>query len=192
MKIGAIHHDLTRIEADLLVAPLWSGDRPPRGVAGFADWHLCGFLSRLILDGRLLGADGETTLIAAQGRLLAPRLLLLGRGPRGPLFDAAAGAAHAARAAQVARDLKVSTVAIEIPVLDTRAGLRALVTRIGDLFAAVLPPNEGEVQVLAHGDEECERWRGAIRDAFPRGTARGRGPAPARRQGGATGHAGIS
>ena len=48
MKIGALYHDLTRVEADLLVAPLWSGDRPPRGVAGLADWHLCGFLSRLM------------------------------------------------------------------------------------------------------------------------------------------------
>lgn len=181
MKIGALHHDLTRVEADLLVAPLWSDDRPPRGVAGFADWHLCGFLSRLIIGGRLSGAAGETTLVAVQGRLLAPRLLLLGHGRRGPVFDAEAGAAHALRAAGVAGELKVSTVAIEVPVVDTRAGLRALVTRIGDVFAAVLPPNEGEVQVLAGGEEECERWRAAIRDAFPRGTARGRAPALPRR-----------
>lgn len=181
MKIGALHHDLTRIEADLLVAPLWSGDRPPRGIAGFADWHLCGFLSRLILGGRLNGAAGETTLIAVQGRLLAPRLLLLGCGPQGSVFDTAAGTAHVQRAAEIAGDLKVSTVAIEVPVVDSRAGLRELVTRIGDLFAAVLPPNEGEVQVLAGGEEECERWRAAIRDAFPRGTARGRVPALPRR-----------
>jgi hypothetical protein len=181
VKIGALYHDVTRVEADLIVAPLWSGDRPPQGVAGFADWHLCGFLSRLILEGRLRGAAGETTLIAVQGRLLAPRLLLLGCGGRSVPFDAEAGAAHAGRAAAVAGDLKLSSVAIEVPVSDTRAGLRALVSRIGDLFAAVLPPNEGEVQVLAGSEEECERWRSAIRDAFPRGTARGRGPLVPRR-----------
>ena len=181
MKIGALCHDVTRVEADLLVAPLWSGDRPPRGIAGFADWHLCGFLSRLILAGRLSGADGETTLIAVQGRLLAPRLLLLGCGRRDAPFDAEAGAAHAGRAAVVAGDLRVSTVAIEVPVSESRVGLRSLVTRIGDAFAGALPPNEGEVQVLAGSEEECERWRAAIRDAFPRGTARGRGPSLPRR-----------
>ena len=81
----------------------------------------------------------------------------------------------------MAGDLKLSSVAIEMPANETRAGLRSLVTRIGDAFAAVLPPNEGEVQVLAGSEEECERWRAAIRDAFPRGTARGRRPALPRR-----------
>ena len=181
MKIGALYLDVTRVEADLLVAPLWTGDRPPRGLAGFADWHLCGFLSRLIRDDRLHGAAGETTLIAVQGRLLASRLLLLGCGDRAEPFDADAGAAHAGRAAAVAGGLRISTVAIEIPVSETRAGLRSLVTRIGDAFAGVLPPNEGEIQVLAGSEEECERWRAAIRDAFPRGTARVRGPSLPRR-----------
>jgi hypothetical protein len=176
VKIGALHHDLTRVEADLLIAPLRSGDRPPRGIAGFADWHLCGFLSRLILDGRLRGEEGETTLVAVQGRLLCPRLLLLGCGDQGATFDAETGAAHAERAARVAGGLKVSSVAIELPVSDTRSGLRALVTGVVDSFAGVLPPNEGEVQILAGSEEECERWRAAIREAFPRGAARSRGP----------------
>lgn len=172
MKIGALYHDVTRVEADLLVAPLWRGERPPRGLAGRADWHLCGFLSRLILAGRVSGAPGETTLVAVQGRLAVPRLLLLGCGERGP-FDAAAGEAHARRGASAARDLKVSSVAIEVPVRDSRAGLRELVLRIGDAFAAALPPNEGEVQLLAGSEAECELWRAALRDAFPRGTLSG-------------------
>jgi hypothetical protein len=108
-------------------------------------------------------------------------LLLLGCGRRGLPFDAEAGAAHAGRAAVVAGGLKISTVAIEVPVSETRVGLRSLVTRIGDAFAGALPPNEGEVQVLAGSEEECERWRAAIRDAFPRGMARGRGPSLPRR-----------
>ncbi|HEY5998651.1 MAG TPA: M17 family peptidase N-terminal domain-containing protein [bacterium] len=169
MKIGALFHDVTRLEADLLVAPLWEDDRPPHGLAGRADWHLCGFLSRLILEGRLRGTAGETTLIAVQGRLPAPRLLLLGCGA-GRSMDAAAGEAHAARAATVAADLKVSSVVMELPVRDTRAALGGLVARVGDLFAAALPPGDGEVQVLAGSEAECEVWRGALRDAFPRGT----------------------
>lgn len=180
MKIGAIHHDLPRIEADLLIAPLWAGERPPRGLAGRADWHLCGFISRLVLQGRLHGDAGETTLIASQGRLAAPRLLLMGCGTRTP-FSAEVGAAHAARAAGIAGGLKVSSVALAMPVQDTRQGLRSLVLKIGDLFAAALPPNEGEVQLLAESEEECERWRAAIREAFPRGTSYGRALALPRR-----------
>ncbi len=172
MKIGALYHDVTRVEADLLVAPLWQGDRPPRGFAGRADWHLCGFVSRLILAGRVSGAPGEAILVAVQGRLAVPRLLLLGCGERAP-FDAGAGEAHALRAAAAARDLMVSSVAIEVPVRDSRAGLRDLVLRIGDAFAAALPPNEGEVQLLAESEAECEHWRAALRDAFPRGTTSG-------------------
>ena len=170
MKIGAVFHDVTRLEADLLVAPLWEGDRPPHGLAGRADWHLCGFLSRLILAGRLRGAAGETTLVAVQGRLPAPRLLLLGSGGSRP-FDAAAGAAHAARAAAAAADLRVASVVLEMPVRDTRPALGALVARVWELFAAALPPGEGEVQLLAGSEAECELWRAALRDAFPRGAA---------------------
>lgn len=175
MKVAALYHDVTRVEADLLVAPLWAGDRPPRGLAGRADWHLCGFVSRLLLAGRVTGAPGETTLVAVQGRLPAPRLLLLGCGARAP-FDAAAAAEHARRAAVVAADLRVASVAIEVPVRDSRQGLRDLLLRIGDAFAAALPPNEGEVQVLAASEAECELWRVALRDAFPRGSAGGRLP----------------
>jgi hypothetical protein len=170
MRIGALFHDVTRLEADLLVAPVWEGDRPPHGLAGRADWHLCGFISRLILAGQLRGTPGETMLVAVQGRLPAPRLLLLGGGSSRP-FDASAGAAHAARAAAVAADLKVSTVVLEMPVRDTRAALGALVARVADVFAKALPPNGGEVQLLAGSEAECEVWRAALRDAFPRGAA---------------------
>jgi hypothetical protein len=172
VRIGALFHDVTRLEADLLVAPVWAGDRPPHGLAGRADWHLCGFVSRLILAGRLHGEPGETMLVAVQGRLPAPRLLLLGSGGSRP-FDAKAGAAHAARAAAVAGDLKVSSVVLEMPVRDTRPALAALVAHVADQFAAVLPPNEGEVQLLAGSETECEVWRAALRDAFPRGGAGG-------------------
>lgn len=175
MRIGALFHDVTRLEADLLVAPVWAGDRPPHGLAGRADWHLCGLISRLILDGRLHGDPGETMLVAVQGRLPAPRLLLLGSGDGRP-FDARGGAAHAARAAAAAAGLKVSTVVLEMPVRDTRPALGALVAHVGDLFAAALPPNEGEVQLLAGSEAECEVWRAALRDAFPRGVTGGGAP----------------
>jgi hypothetical protein len=171
VKISAVFHDVTRVESDCLVAPLWRGERPPRGLAGRADWHLCGFISRLILAGRLSGEIGETTLVAAQGKLVAPRLLLLGLGPRGAV-DATAASGHLQRAAAVVGGLRLSSVALELPPVDSRPAMRALLGELGETFAGALPPGEGEIQILAATEDECERWRAAIRDAFPRGQVR--------------------
>lgn len=171
MRVSALHHDVTRVEADVLVAPLWEGERPPHGLAGRVDWYLCGFLSRLLLAGRLRGASGETTLIASQGRLGAPRILLLGLGPRGAV-GLEAGALHLRQAAAAVSGLRLSSVAIELPAPEAGAGLRPLLRELGQAFAAVLPPEAGEIQVLAASEEEGERLTSAIREVFPRGPSR--------------------
>lgn len=168
MKINALFHDVTRVEADILVAPLWSDLRPPRGLAGRADWYLCGFLSRLILEDRLRGEPGETTLVAVQGRFHAPRLLLVGLGPRSAL-PARDYAAHLRHIAQVVRDLKLASVAIEMPPPEERLNLGSLLGELGEAFADVILTGEGELQILAGSEEECEAWRKTIREAFPRG-----------------------
>lgn len=178
MKIGALFHDVTRVETEILVAPVWSDVRPPRGLAGRADWYLCGFVSRLMRAGTVRGTPGETTLVAVQGKLLAPRLLLLGCGPRRPV-DAAALGGHLRHAAQVVRDLGLTAVALEMPPADPRASLRSLIAELGDAFAGAA--GDGEVQILAGSEEECESWRKAIRESFPRGHRGGAPPRPAAR-----------
>ena len=129
MKIGALHHDLTRIEADLLVAPLWSGDRPPRGLAGLRG--LAPLRLSLAADPRRPAArrrrrddPGRRAGPAARPAAAAARLRRAGAPVRRRSGRRARG-----RAAAVAGDLKLSSVAIEIPVTETRAGLRSLVTR---------------------------------------------------------------
>jgi hypothetical protein len=168
MKIGAVFNDVTRVETEILVAPVWSDVRPPRGLAGRADWYLGGFVSRLIRAGTVRGTPGETTLVAVQGKLLAPRLLLLGCGPRGPVGAAALGE-HLRHAAAVVRDLGLATVGLEVPPADVRTSLRSLVGEVGEAFAGVAAAEDGEVQILAGTEEECESWRKAIRESFPRG-----------------------
>lgn len=168
MKISALFHDITRVETDILIAPIWSDARPPGGLAGRADWYLCGFLSRLILAGRLRGEPGETTLVAVQGKLLAPRLLLVGMGPRAAVA-ARAYADHLRHAAEVVGDLKLSSVALEMPPADARTSLRTLLGELCEAFSDVVRAGEGELQILAGAEEECESWRKAIREAFPRG-----------------------
>ncbi len=64
---------------ELLVAPFFSDERPLKGVAGLADWRLCGRLSRLFSIQRVTGEFGETTLLPAS-RVGFAKLVLLGLG----------------------------------------------------------------------------------------------------------------
>lgn len=63
-----------------LVVGLHTGERPPRGEAGLADWRLGGALSRAIMAGRVDGARGSAVLMPAS-KLPCARLIVLGMGP---------------------------------------------------------------------------------------------------------------
>jgi hypothetical protein len=68
-------------DVDALIVSFFNDERPLRGVAGLADWRLCGRISRLLRTGRLRGALGEVTLLPPAGkRLPFGRLLLFGLG----------------------------------------------------------------------------------------------------------------
>lgn len=86
MSVGLVieieSRPLPRVEADLAAAGFFADDRPLRGIAGMADWRLCGLISELLEQGRLRGELGEAILIPSGGRLRAPRVLLLGLGER--------------------------------------------------------------------------------------------------------------
>jgi hypothetical protein len=79
---------IERIAVDLVVAPLFEGERPLRGAAGRIDWRLCGRLSHLCAAGRLSGGLDSAVLILAGGGVRAPRVLGVGLGRREDL-DAA-------------------------------------------------------------------------------------------------------
>jgi hypothetical protein len=68
-------------DVDALVLSFFNDERPLRGVAGLADWRLCGRISRLLKAGKLSGARGEVTLLPPAGkRMTFQRLLLFGLG----------------------------------------------------------------------------------------------------------------
>ncbi len=71
-----------RISAEVLVVFLHAEDRPPAGAAGLLDWRLNGALSRQIKVGWYRAGRGEALLVAAGRRARAPRLLVMGLGPR--------------------------------------------------------------------------------------------------------------
>ncbi|HEX9402713.1 MAG TPA: peptidase M17 [Anaeromyxobacter sp.] len=69
-------------------------ERPLQGFAGFADWRLCGAISRAIRNGLFQAHDGEALLLPSGGRVAPARVFCFGL-PDGPL--APEGFLHAAR-----------------------------------------------------------------------------------------------
>jgi hypothetical protein len=53
-------------------------ERPLQGFAGFADWRLCGAISRAIRSGTFEGQDGEALLLPSAGRIAPPRVFCFG------------------------------------------------------------------------------------------------------------------
>ncbi len=74
---------LTGIDAVCLF--VCEDDRPLHGLPGLVDWRLCGMLSRVLKEGRFVGALGDTLLVPGAGRMAAPRIFCIGAGPRAEL-----------------------------------------------------------------------------------------------------------
>ena len=90
-------------------------ERPLGGAAGFVDWRLCGQLSRLLVDGFFKGTRGETLLLPSNGRIGAPRLVVLGLGPGGEALHPGVLRTALSQAADVLNRARVDSVALELP-----------------------------------------------------------------------------
>lgn len=85
MDVHFVPPDLRRLDAmrsEALSIPFFEDERPLSGTLGLVDWRLSGFVSRLILRGRISGRSGEGVLIPARPRLSFEKLFLFGLGPR--------------------------------------------------------------------------------------------------------------
>lgn len=60
------------------VAVFVGPERPLQGFAGFADWRLCGAISRAIRSGIFGGRADEALLLPSGGRIAAPRVFCFG------------------------------------------------------------------------------------------------------------------
>ena len=68
---------LDSLEVDSL-AVFVGPERPLQGLAGYADWRLCGLISRAIRDGAYRPEAGEALMLPSGGRLAVPRIFCLG------------------------------------------------------------------------------------------------------------------
>ena len=64
------------------VAAIYQDQRPLAGLAGHADWRLNGFLSRLAIEEKFSGNEGDWLLVHTQGRLPFVHLFLVGLGKK--------------------------------------------------------------------------------------------------------------
>jgi hypothetical protein len=64
---------LDALDVDALALPV-GPERPLQGLAGYADWRLCGMVSRAIASGAWDPEDGEALLLPSAGRVPAPRV----------------------------------------------------------------------------------------------------------------------
>lgn len=107
---------LSGVEAACLF--VFEDERPLRGLAGYVDWRLCGGLSRILSEGKFVGAPGDALLFPVFGRLGTAKLFCFGAGrKRGQPRDA------------FGKTLRAACEAM------TKAGVKS--------FATFLPPLEG-------------------------------------------------
>ena len=122
-------------DAEALCLFIGSDERPLTGLAGLADWRLCGRLSRMIRSGVLTGSSGEALLTPPGTRLSFKKLFLFGLG------DARTEDELAGRVSDALRRL-------------AQAGVRDAALQL----PAKLPPERG-VRTLMEGDGALARAR---------------------------------
>ena len=67
-------------DAEALCLFVAADERPLTGLAGLADWRLCGRLSRMLRSGIVTGAGGEALLTPPGSRLSFKKLFVFGLG----------------------------------------------------------------------------------------------------------------
>jgi hypothetical protein len=108
-------------------------ERPLQGLAGFADWRLCGLISRAIREGAYGPDSGEALLLPSGGRIAVPRIFCFGLPE--PARDAAEFSAAARRLCLAMHKARSDSWAGTLPATEPGVELAA-----GTLFLQELLP----------------------------------------------------
>jgi hypothetical protein len=163
---------LDALDAEALVAPVHTDERPLRGPTGLLDWRLCGRLSQLLVRGRLTGVDGERVLVPAGGRLAFEKIVLVGAGPSDRL-DAAHARVVLDRMLDALDGLRVRRAAIALPGrtwerLEAAAAMEALA-------ALLFAPHEQDALTVIDEPDEHKHLQRALEAARRRARAEAEG-----------------
>ncbi|RLT37888.1 MAG: leucyl aminopeptidase [Chloroflexi bacterium] len=80
MEIRVVQSNIAQLESDCIVVNLFEGVTAPGGATGALDQALGGAISRLIASGDFTGKAASTALLYTDGKIPAPRVLLVGLG----------------------------------------------------------------------------------------------------------------
>ena len=129
-------------DAEALCLFIGADERPLTGLAGLADWRLCGRLSRMIRAGMVTGSGGEALLTPPGTRLSFKKLFVFGLG------DARSEDELAGRVSEALRRLSqagVRDAALQLPAkLAPERGVRTLMEGDGALARALVFASEPE------------------------------------------------
>jgi hypothetical protein len=88
LVLKVLMHDIKKLETDAVAVGFFEDIRPLKGAAGALDWILCGSLSHLIIHNKIRGALGEVALLTTKGKIPAPKVFMVGLGPRSQMTPA--------------------------------------------------------------------------------------------------------
>ena len=134
-------------------------ERPLQGLAGFADWRLCGLISRAIRDGSYGPDAGEALLLPSGGRIAVPRVFCFGLPE--PARDTATFEAQAQRLCRAMSKAGSATWAGAFPEIMPGAELFA-----GRLFLEALLPVAPRKLVLLGDARALHKDLAAAREAL--------------------------
>ncbi len=114
METREVSEPLEDIPADALVFFSLQDEPAPRGRLGYADWILCGALSRLRARGKYLGERDSCALLYPDKKMRAERVLVIGLGSRAEL-NLTAFYRLSYQTAQTILNLHCTAVGLELP-----------------------------------------------------------------------------
>ena len=80
MKLQLSSEPADTLKHKCLALGVFADEKPPRGICGFIDWRLNGYISREIRQGNISGKLAEKIIIPAPPRLNAEILMICGMG----------------------------------------------------------------------------------------------------------------
>ncbi len=69
-----------QLPGDALLVPFFEDQRPLDGPAAVIDWRLDGMLTRMVLEGKLVGRIGERLALQGNAKIVSPWVLIGGGG----------------------------------------------------------------------------------------------------------------
>ena len=82
MKTYIFNDRVEKLISDMLILPIFSDEKPLKGITAAIDWRLCGKISKLLISEQINGDFNEKTIFSPKGKLKIKNLFLVGLGDK--------------------------------------------------------------------------------------------------------------